>query len=66
MPQSATNESSISLVYGTDAMLPVEIGEPCLRKETYDENMNQHNLCVSLELLVELRDKAQIRNMTAK
>ncbi|XP_027912165.1 uncharacterized protein LOC114171156 [Vigna unguiculata] len=30
-PQSATNESPFSLVYGVDAMKPVEIGEPSLR-----------------------------------
>jgi len=30
-PQSSTNESPFSLVYGADAMIPVEIGEPYLR-----------------------------------
>ena len=30
-PQSSTNESPFSLVYGADAMIPVEIGEPSLR-----------------------------------
>ena len=29
-PQSSTNESPFSLVYGADAMIPVEIGEPSL------------------------------------
>jgi len=46
MPQSTTNESPFSLVYGTDAMLSVEIGEPSLRRQTYDENMNQ-TTCVT-------------------
>ena len=27
-PQSSTNESLFSLVYGADTMIPVEIGEP--------------------------------------
>jgi len=34
-PQSATNESLFSLVYGANAMIPVEIGEPSLRCELH-------------------------------
>ena len=37
-----------------------------MRRQTYDENMNQHNFCAVLELLAELRDKVQIKNMAAK
>ena len=35
-PQSSTNESPFSLVYGANAMIPVEIGEPSLHRELYD------------------------------
>jgi len=31
-PQSTTGESPHNLTYGTDAMLPVEVGEPTIRR----------------------------------
>jgi len=40
-PQSATNESPFSLVYGAKARILVEIGEPSLRRQVYDPNQNQ-------------------------
>jgi len=58
-PQSSTNESSFSLVYGADAMIPVEIGEPSLRRELYDPTQNHQNMALHLDLLPELREKAQ-------
>jgi len=42
-PQSATNESPFSLVYGANAMIPVEIGEPSLHQELYDPTHNHQN-----------------------
>jgi len=39
-PQSSTNESPFSLVYGANAMIPDEIGEPTLRRELYDPTHN--------------------------
>jgi len=65
-PQSATNESPFSLVYGADAMIPVEIGEPSLRRELYDLVQNHQNMITHLDLLPELREKTQIRNLAAK
>jgi len=65
-PQSATNESPFSLVYGADAMIPVEIGEPSLRRELYDSTYNHQNMATHLDLLSELREKVQIRNLAAK
>jgi len=65
-PQSATNESPSSLVYGAKAMIPVDIGEPSLRRELYDPDRNHQNMCTRLDILPELRDKAQICNLAAK
>jgi len=65
-PQSATNESPFSLVYGADAMKPIEIGEPSLRRELYDPTHNHQNMATHLDLLPELREKAQICNLAAK
>ena len=65
-PQSTTNESPFSLVYGAEAMIPVEIGEPSLHRELYDPDQNHQNMCTHLDLLPELKDKAQICNLVAK
>jgi len=56
-PQSAINESPFSLVYGADAMIPVEIGEPFLRRELYNLTHNHQNMATHLDLLPELREK---------
>jgi len=47
-------------------MIPVEIGELSLRRELYDPIQNHQNMSTHLDLLSELRDKAQIRNLAAK
>jgi len=47
-------------------MIPVEIGEPSLRRQVYNSDHNQQNMCTYLDLLLELKDKAQIRNMAIK
>jgi len=65
-PQSSTNESPFNLVYGVDAMIPVEIGEPSLRRELYNPTHNHQNMALHLDLLPELREKAKIHNLAAK
>jgi len=47
-------------------MIPVEIGEPSLRREVYDSTHNHQNMATHLDLLPELSEKAQIRNLAAK
>jgi len=47
-------------------MIPVEISEPSLRRELYDPIHNHQNMALHLDLLPELREKAQIRNLAAK
>jgi len=64
--QSSINEFPFSLVYGADAMIPIEIGEPSLRRELYELTRNHQNMATHLDLLPELREKAQIRNLAAK
>ena len=56
-PQSSTNESPFSLVYGANTMIPVEIGKPSLRRELYDPTHNHQNMATHLDLLPELREK---------
>jgi len=47
-------------------MILVEIGEPSLHRELYDPTHNHQNMAIHLDLLPELREKAQIRNLAAK
>jgi len=47
-------------------MIPVEICEPSLRRELYDVVQNHQNMNTHVDLLPELREKAQIRNLAAK
>jgi len=47
-------------------MIPVEIGKPFLCQELYDPTHNHQNMATHLDLLPELRVKAQIRNLAAK
>jgi len=65
-PQSTTQETPYSLMYGTEAMIPVEIGEPSLRRQTLDLDLNKESLLVGLDLINELRDKCKIREEACK
>jgi len=47
-------------------MILVEIGEPSLRRELYDPTHHNQNMATHLDLLPELREKSQIRNLAAK
>jgi len=65
-PQSTTQETPYNLTYGTEAMIPVEIGEPSLRRQTLDLDLNRESLLVGLDLINELRDKCRIREEACK
>jgi len=65
-PQSTTQETPYSLTYGTEAMISVEIGEPSLRRQTLDLDLNKESLLVGLDLINELRDKCKIREEACK
>nr|KYP60940.1 Pro-Pol polyprotein [Cajanus cajan] len=43
-PQSTTKETPFRLTYGTDAMIPVEVGEPSFRRQYFEENCNEASL----------------------
>ena len=47
-------------------MIPIEIGEPSLHRELYDLTHNHQNMATHLDLLPELKEKAQIHNLAAK
>ncbi|WVZ14463.1 hypothetical protein V8G54_012029 [Vigna mungo] len=48
-PHSLTRESPFNLTYGTNAMLPVEIGEPTIRRQLSDMDLNAEQLQSNLD-----------------
>ena len=49
------------MTYGTEAVVPTEIGEPSFRVEQFDPESNVEGLSLNLDLLEIKRDNAQIR-----
>jgi hypothetical protein len=60
--RTATGETPFSLTYGSEAVIPTEIGEPSLRVLFFNENGNESFLQDNLDLLSEQRDLAAIRS----
>ena len=65
-PQTSTGETPFNLTYGTDAMLPVEVSEPTLRRQMEDWNINNECLRTDLDLIEELRERAKIKEAAVK
>jgi len=65
-PQTTTQETPYSLTYGTKAMIPVEVGEPTIRRQMFDLTLNEESLAVNLDLVSELRDKSKIGETACK
>jgi len=65
-PQTSTRETPYNMVYETDAMIPVEVGEPTLRRQLTDMNLNNESLAINLDVISELRDQARIRDEASK
>ncbi|XP_073066043.1 uncharacterized protein [Primulina eburnea] len=59
-PRARTQETPFSLVYGSEAVLQVEIGQTSSRVESYPES-NEQNRAMELDLVEERRDRAMIR-----
>nr|XP_033512070.1 uncharacterized protein LOC117276797 [Nicotiana tomentosiformis] len=64
--KSSMGETPFSLVYGAEALIPVEVGEPTLWFSPTNEEANNEALLVKLELLDERRDLAHIRMVAQK
>ncbi|KAL0445717.1 UNVERIFIED_CONTAM: hypothetical protein Slati_1699600 [Sesamum latifolium] len=60
-PKGSTGESPFSLVYGTEAIIPAELGIPSHRVMHFYEECNNDLLKESLDLIEELREKTFIR-----
>ncbi|XP_070055341.1 uncharacterized protein LOC142179806 [Nicotiana tabacum] len=66
MAKSSTGKTPFPLVYGAEALILVELGEPTLRYFHANEEANNEAMLVNLELLDERRDLAHIRMATQK
>ncbi|KAL0411285.1 UNVERIFIED_CONTAM: hypothetical protein Slati_3718200 [Sesamum latifolium] len=60
-PRGSTGESPFSLVYGTEAIFPAELGTPSHRVMNFAEECNKDLLKENLDLIEKLREKAFIR-----
>ncbi|GKB62626.1 hypothetical protein Tco_0918812, partial [Tanacetum coccineum] len=62
----SNGETPFSLTYGTEAVIPVEIGMPTLRIAEVDMIKNDEALEINLDLLEEKREQAAIQEAKKK
>ncbi|KAL0448711.1 UNVERIFIED_CONTAM: hypothetical protein Slati_1427500 [Sesamum latifolium] len=60
-PRGSTGESPFSLVYGTEAIIPAELGMPSHRVMNFSEECKRDLLKENMDLIEKLREKAFIR-----
>ncbi|GJS14713.1 reverse transcriptase domain-containing protein [Tanacetum coccineum] len=66
MIKSSNGDTPFSLTYGTEAVIPAEIGMPTYRTAVVDTVHNDEELRLNLDLLEERRDRAAICEAKAK
>ena len=59
--RTPTGETPFNLTYGTEIVIPVEVGLTSLRREFFDEQINDDQLKQNLDYLDEVRDQASQR-----
>jgi hypothetical protein len=57
--RTPTEETPFSLSYGTESVIPVEIGSPSCRVSQFDPVHNNEGISLCLDLLPERRDDTQ-------
>ncbi|CAA0817150.1 Unknown protein [Striga hermonthica] len=60
-PRTATGKSPFSMTFGSEAVIPVEIGIPSPRVETFEVEKNTKGLRCNHDLIVKHRERARIR-----
>ncbi|GFY88915.1 hypothetical protein Acr_06g0008550 [Actinidia rufa] len=55
-----TGQTPYSMVFGTESVIPVEIGMPSFRTSNFDKESNEAELRLNLNLLEERREKAKL------
>ncbi|GKD82194.1 reverse transcriptase domain-containing protein, partial [Tanacetum coccineum] len=66
MIKSSHGDTPFSLTYGTEAVIPAEIGMPTYRTATVDTVHNDEELGLNLDLLEEKRERVAICEAKAK
>ncbi|GJW49299.1 reverse transcriptase domain-containing protein [Tanacetum coccineum] len=66
MIKSSNGETPFSLTYGTEAVIPAEIGMPTLRTAEIDQAKNNEALGINLDLIEERREQAAIQERGPK
>ncbi|GJX54279.1 reverse transcriptase domain-containing protein [Tanacetum coccineum] len=66
MIKSSNGDTPFSLTYGTEAVIPAEIGMPTIRTAKVDLVQNNEALEINLDLLEERREEAAIREAKSK
>ncbi|GKB83026.1 reverse transcriptase domain-containing protein [Tanacetum coccineum] len=66
MIKSSNGDTPFSLTYGTEAVIPAEIGMPTYRTAVVDVVHNDDEIRLNLDLLEERRERAAIREAKAK
>ncbi|GKV04476.1 hypothetical protein SLEP1_g16631 [Rubroshorea leprosula] len=64
--RTATGETPYHLAFGTEAVIPVEIGVPSLQDTHFDEGRNGQLLRENLDLLAKVREEARLRTLVYK
>jgi hypothetical protein len=59
--RTPTGEIPFRLTFGTEAVIPVEIGLTSFRTNEYDEGNNDSQLCLNLDLLDEAHNQAKAK-----
>ncbi|GJR86068.1 reverse transcriptase domain-containing protein [Tanacetum coccineum] len=66
MIKSSNGDTPFSLTYGTEAVIPAEIGMPTIRTVEVDLVQNNEALEINLDLLEERREEAAMREAKSK
>ncbi|GKA88151.1 reverse transcriptase domain-containing protein [Tanacetum coccineum] len=66
MIKTSKGDTSFSLTYNTEAVIPVEIGMPSLRCAEINQADNDEGLLLNLDILEERREKGAVREAKSK
>ena len=61
--RTPTGETPFRLTYGTEAVIPAEVGVTSVRRGTFNEECNKDKLRLNLNCLNEVRDRASSKMM---
>ena len=59
MARMPTKETPFRLTYGSEAVIPTEVGLTSYRVDNHDERKNDEAMCLQLDLVDEVRATAE-------